>query len=190
MPDVWQEQRGRERPLLRLRRVSALAARTAQVLAAVALLLAAPAGAVAADPSAPPEAGPPTCAERFPEEGPGGVDLRLGCVVSEIVGLYTPGQTSTPPTISTYALALGATVLGIGVVALLATRLLARRAGEALAPVTPDAWWQCPTCRSVNGAGVTRCYSCSAPRPVDGGLVLETDDSPGTPQSFGRGKHG
>lgn len=163
---------------------------SARILVAVALLLAAPAEAIAADPSAPPEARPPTCAERFPEEGPAGVDLRLGCIVSEVVGLYTPGQASAPPTISTYALVLVGIVLGVAVVALLATRLLARRAGEALAPVTPSAWWQCPTCRSVNGAGVTRCYSCGSMRPADVRVILETDDSPGTPQSFGRGKHG
>lgn len=170
--------------------MAALATRIARLLLAVALLLAAPAGAVAADPSAAPEARPPTCAERFPEEGPAGVDLRLGCVVSDVVGLYTPGQASAPPTISTYALALVGMVLSVAGLGVLATRLLARRAGEALAPVMPDAWWQCPTCRSVNGAGVTRCYSCGSPRPADAGVILETDDSPGTPQSFGRGKHG
>lgn len=173
-----------------MRRVAALATRTARILVAVALLLAAPAGAIAADPSAQPEVRPPTCAERFPEEGPAGVDLRLGCIVSELVGLYTPGQASAPPTISTYALVLVGIALGVAMVAVLATRLLARRAGEALAPVTPDAWWQCPTCRSVNGAGVTRCYSCASPRPADVGVILETADAPGTPQSFGRGKHG
>lgn len=170
--------------------MATLATRTAQVLVAVALLLAAPAGAFAADPSAAPEARAPTCAERFPEEGPAGVDLRLGCIVSEVVGLYTPGQASVPPTISTYALVLASIVVAGVLLAMLATRLLARRAGEALAPVTPDAWWQCPTCRSVNGAGVTRCYSCGSPRPADVGVILETADSPGTPQSFGRGKHG
>ena len=167
-----------------------LATRTARFLLAAALALAAPAGAVAADPSAPPETRPPTCAERFPEEGPAGVDLRLGCIVSELVGLYTPDQASAPPTISTYALVLVGIALGVAIAALLATRLLARRAGEALAPVMPDTWWQCPTCRSVNGAGVTRCYSCGSPRPADIAVTLETDDSPGTPQSFGRGKHG
>ena len=169
--------------------MAALGIRSARVLIAVALLLAAPAAAIGADPSPPPEPKPPTCAERFPEEGPAGVDLRLGCVVSEVVGLYTPGQASAPPTISAYALALVGIVLGIAVVVVVATRLLARRAGAALAPVMPDAWWQCPTCRSVNGAGVARCYSCGSPRPVDSGVTLETDASPGTPQSFGRGKH-
>jgi hypothetical protein len=170
--------------------VAALEVRLARVLIAVALLLVAPAAAIAGDPSPPPQPRPPTCAERFPEEGPAGVDLRLGCVVSEVVGLYTPGQASKPPTISTYALVLLGIVLGVAVVAVLATRLLARRAGEALAPVTPDAWWQCSTCRSVNGAGVRHCHSCGSPRPSDAGVILETDDSPGTPQSFGRGKHG
>lgn len=173
-----------------MRRVAALAIRTAQVLVAVALLLAAPANVISADPSRPPEARPPTCTERFPEEGPAGVDLRLGCVVSEVVGLYTPGQASAPPTISTYGIVLLAIVLGVAVVAVLSTRLLARRAGAALAPVMPDAWWQCPSCRSVNGAGVTRCYSCGAHQPADVKVTLATDDSARTPQSFGRGKRG
>ena len=169
-----------------------LAIRTAQVLVAVALLLAAPANVISADPSRPPEARPPSCTERFPEEGPAGVDLRLGCVVSEVVGLYTPGQASAPPTISdlTKYLPVPAIVLGVAVVAILSTRLLARRAGAALAPVMPDAWWQCPSCRSVNGAGVTRCYSCGAHQPADVKVTLATDDSARTPQSFGRGKRG
>lgn len=173
--------------MLRLRGVAAL---TRGLLLAVALLAATATGASAADPSAPPEPRPPTCAERFPAEGPAGVDLRLGCVVSELVGLYAPGQVSAPPTISTYALALLAIALGIALVVILSTRLVARRAGAALASVTPDAWWQCPSCRSVNGIGVTRCYSCGAHRPADVEVTLATDDSPGTPQSFGRGKHG
>jgi hypothetical protein len=173
--------------VLCLRRVAAL---TRGALLAVALLVVLPAGASAADPTAQPEARPPSCAERFPDEGPAGVDLRLGCIVSELVGLYTPGQASAPPTISTYGLVLLAIVLGVALLAILSTRLLARRAGAALAPVTPDVWWQCPACRSVNGAGVTRCYSCGAHRPADLGVTLATDDNPGTPQSFGRGKHG
>ena len=153
-------------------------------------LLAAPAAALAADPSAAPEPRPPSCSERFPDEGPAGVDLRLGCIVSEIVGLYAPGQASAPPTISTYAVVLLAIALGVSAIALVAARLLARRAGQALEPVTPDAWWQCPRCRSVNAVGASRCYSCGAVRPEDVGAMLMTDDDPGTPQSFGRGKRG
>ena len=162
-------------------------------IAAVFLLVAiltAPAVALATDPTSAPVVGAPTCAERFPAEGPAGVDLRLGCIVSELVGLYSPGQASAPPTISTYALVLIGIALAGGVLALAGTRLLARRAGQALAPVMPDAWWQCPACRSVNAAGATRCYSCGSPRPADVGVILATDETPGTPQSFGRGKHG
>jgi hypothetical protein len=161
-----------------------------RLLLAASLLLAAPTVALAADPTAPPDPRPPTCAERFPEEGPAGVDLRLGCVVSELVGLYTPGQAAAPPTISTYALGLIGLVVAIALVAVLGTRLLARRAGAVLGPVTPEAWWQCPRCRSINGAGVTRCYSCGSTRPDDVAVTLTTSDAPGVPQSFGRGKHG
>lgn len=160
---------------------------------AALLLLAAlwaPTAALAADPGAAPTAHPPSCAERYPEPGPAGVDLRLGCIVSELVGLYTPGQAAAPPTISTYALALIALAVGIAVLSIAVARLLARRAGRALAPVTPDAWWQCPTCRSVNAAGASRCYSCGAARPAEIEVMLATDGAPSTPQSFGRGKHG
>jgi hypothetical protein len=106
------------------------------------------------------------------------------------VGLYAPGQASAPPAISTYVLVLLAIALGGTALVLLAARLLARRAGRALATVTPDSWWQCRRCRSVNAAGASRCYSCGAARPEDVGAMLMTDDNPGTPQSFGRGKRG
>jgi hypothetical protein len=145
--------------------------------------------ALAADPTpGPPAATRATCAERYPDEGPAGVDLRLGCVVSEIVGLYTAGQASPPPTLSAYAIGLGiAVALGVGLL-LLAGRLLARRAGERLAPVSPGEWWLCSTCRSVNGSAAAHCYSCGGPRTA--GPSLLTDDRPATPQSFGRGRHG
>jgi hypothetical protein len=165
-------------------------ARIATLLLGAVAVLAAPAGVAADDPSAPPEPRRPTCAERFPEEGPAGVDLRLGCIVSELVGLYTPGQASAPPPISTYAIGAAAAIAAVVLAFAVATRLLARRAGQALAPVTPDAWWQCPTCRSVNGVGAARCYSCGSERPADVTLMLPTEESPRTPQSFGRGKHG
>jgi hypothetical protein len=165
-------------------------ARIAAIVLGAVAVLALPAGLAAADPSAPPEPRRPTCAERFPEEGPAGVDLRLGCIVSELVGLYTPGQASAPPAVSTYAIGAAAAIAALVLAVAVATRLLARRAGQALAPVTPDAWWQCPTCRSVNGVGATRCYSCGSQRPADVTLMLATEESPGTPQSFGRGKRG
>ncbi len=174
-----------------MRDVAGLTGAGARIVLATALLLATPVLASAHDPTTPPDAGgPPTCAERFPDQGPAGVDLRLGCIVSEVVGLYTPGQASPRPTISTYALVIVGLVVAVAGLILLGGRLLARRAGEALAPVTPDAWWMCPRCRSVNGAAVERCYSCGATRPADPGATLVTDERPATPQSFGRGKHG
>lgn len=108
--------------------------------------------------------------------------------MSEVVGLYTAGQSEAPPTLTTYAIGILGLVLAGLVVAAFAGRVLARRAGERLAPVTPGEWWLCPNCRSVNGANVTRCYRCGS--PPQGGPNLVTDDQPGTPQSFGRGKHG
>ncbi len=155
----------------------------ALVLTAVAGVVSAPTG-VAPDPTpAPTDARPPTCSERFPGEGPAGVDLRLGCIVSEVVGLYTASNRGDPPRLSAYVLVLaGGTGVGILLVAL-ALRLLGRRAGRRLAPVLPDEWWVCPRCHSVNGAGVARCYACGGP-PGDG-PTLPTVARPETPQSSG-----
>jgi uncharacterized paraquat-inducible protein A len=117
------------------------------------------------------------------------VDLRLGCIVSEIVGLWRPDAAAAPPPLSAYAIAAGilvAAMIGLGLVA---TRLLARRAGERLAATTPEAWWVCPACHSINGLKAARCYSCAAPQPVDAGMAsMPTGDVPLTSQSFGRAK--
>ena len=143
-----------------------------------------------ADPTPAPAAAtarPPTCSERFPADGPAGVDLRLGCIVGEVVGLYTTAQAALPAPLSTYAVLVGSVIVA-GLVLVWIARLIARRAGRRLAPVLPEAWWVCTSCRSVNGAGVAHCYSCGSDRPD--GPALVTDDSPATPQTFGRGKRG
>ena len=155
------------------------------LLLGAALLLASPAWALGADATSDPGATPPppTCAERFPEDGPAGVDLRLGCIVGEVVGLYTAGQAAPPAPLSTYMIVLAILVAGGIVLALLAGRVLARRAGQRLAPVLAGEWWVCASCHSVNGTGVAHCYSCGAAR--SDGATLRTDDAPVTPQSFG-----
>jgi hypothetical protein len=153
------------------------------------LLLSAP-STLGADPSPGPTPSPaidpsrpPTCAERFPDEGPAGVDLRLGCIVGSVVGVYTTAQSAMATPLSSYAIMFGI-VIGIGVVAVwFVGRLLARRAGERLAPVMPVEWWVCGTCKSVNGAQAARCYSCGSTRPV--GPTMSTDEHPGISQSFG-----
>jgi hypothetical protein len=156
----------------------------------VAVLLSMPLAAFGADPAPVETARPPTCAERFPAEGPAGVDLRLGCIVSEVVGLWRPGQAAAPPTLSAYAIALGvlvAATIGLGLVA---TRVLARRAGARLAPTIPEAWWVCPACHSINGLAASRCYNCGAPQVADATAApMLTSHVPSTPQSSGRGKH-
>jgi hypothetical protein len=174
--------------------VASLRVRGSTSVLAVALLVLGPTIVGAADPAPQPTvaataASGGSCDDRFPEDGPAGLDLRLGCVVSEVVGLYTARQTSTtPPTLSAYAFVLVAALVGaLGAVAI-ATRLVRRAAGRRLAPVLPDEWWQCPACRSVNPTKVQRCYSCGG--PVGTGPTLLTDDVPATPQTFGRGKHG
>jgi hypothetical protein len=125
----------------------------------------------------------PTCGDRFPAEGPAGVDLRLGCIIGELVGLYTASDREDPPTLSAYVIALAVgLVLGLALVAA-ALRLLARRASRRLAPVTPSEWWVCPSCSSVNGTAASRCYACGGP-PGDG-PTMTTDPDPVTAQQLG-----
>ena len=160
------------------------------ILAAAALIAAASAAgpALGADPTAAPETitnNPPTCAERYPAEGPAGVDLRLGCMIGELVGHYTGAAAEPATPASSYGL-LVVGILAAGAIAIwLAGRLIGRAAGRRLAPVQPGEWWLCPSCRSVNGAGVQHCYSCGAARPAGAGPTLVTDDAPSTTQSFG-----
>ena len=148
-------------------------------------LLAAPGGALGADPTADPSATsrPATCVERFPAEGPAGVDLRLGCIVGEVVGVYTAADSALPAPLSSYAITLLAVIGGAALLAWIAARFVARRAGRRLAPVLSDEWWVCGTCKSVNGTAAARCYSCGS-APTEGPL-LRTDADPATTQSFG-----
>ena len=121
--------------------------------------------------------------DRYQQEGPAGLDLRLGCIIGELAGHYTAAMSQDATPASTYALVVVGIVLA-GVVAIwLTLRLFRRAAGRRLAPVQPGEWWLCATCRSVNAAGTTRCYSCGAPPPD--GPTLRTDDEPSTTQSFG-----
>ena len=169
--------------------ILAAAAPLASAMLVAAALLAAVAGsALGADPTAAPETitnNPPTCAERYPAEGPAGVDLRLGCMIGELVGHYTGAAAEPATPASSYAL-LVVGILAAGVIAIwLAGRLIGGAAGRRLAPVQPGEWWLCPSCRSVNGAGVQHCYSCGAARPAGPAPTLTTDDAPSTTQSFG-----
>jgi hypothetical protein len=160
---------------------------TLGAMAVIAALtpLASPTHVAAADPVATPGTEParPTCADRFPAEGPAGVDLRLGCIAGEIVGLYTASSGQPPAPISTWVLvAAGGVAIAI-FAGWLVTRTLARRAGRRLAPVLAGSWWVCDRCRSVNGAEKVRCYSCGA--PPGSGPAMPTSERPETPQSFG-----
>lgn len=149
-------------------------------------LAASPSGR-AAEPSPRPEAvevtHPPTCAERFPRDGPGGVDLQLGCVVGELIGYFGGlGPSDEPRRLTGYILPIVAVTVAL--VALLAVaRTLHRRASRRVAPATPVAWWSCPACHSLSAAGRGTCYRCG--QPYEPGLTeMRTDAEPPAPQSF------
>jgi hypothetical protein len=146
---------------------------------------------IAADPSPSPPPTPqaPTCAERYPADGPAGVDLLLGCVVSELVryagglggGLEPVGE---PPRLSQYLVPIAIIVTAI-VAVVLVVRVARRDAGRRLAPAAPVAWWSCPACRSLNAAGRRKCYRCGHAVEVSA-TELRVDAEPLAPQSFGR----
>ena len=135
-------------------------------------------GAVtAAEPSTPPAR--QTCDQRFPADGPAGVDLRLGCLVSEIVGTFT-GATDQgdPAPLSSYLEPLLVVVLAL-VAAAVALVLSRRLLGRRLAPVLSAEWWSCAACRSLNPAAASRCYACGGVRTAEAGVVTaESRDAP------------
>jgi len=144
--------------------------------------------AFAADPTAAPETAsprPPTCAERYPADGPGGVDLQLGCVVNELVGYVGGlGPSREPQRLTGYLVPIGVVALAL-VALVLAARQVIRRAGRRIAPATPVAWWSCPACRSLNVAGRASCYRCG--RLFEPGTTeMRTDAEPPAPQASGR----
>jgi hypothetical protein len=103
---------------------------------------------------------PISCSDRYPANGPAGLDLQLGCTVGRLTGLYLGGGRETPP-LTTYLAPLAAVLGGLLLIALL-VRVVRRRAGRRLA-VAPTSWWSCPKCRSVNRDGASRCYACGTP---------------------------
>ena len=135
-----------------------------------------PTASLAADPPSGPAAHEPTCQERYPNDGPGGVDLQLGCVIAQLVGAYTGGDTRDPAPLSSYLrplLLVGLIGTGLAIALVLARRRLGRR----LAPVLAAEWWSCPACRSVNPAVAASCYACGTPRPADARTMVRDDDA-------------
>lgn len=129
----------------------------------------------AASPSADPTQRPLTCAERYPDEGPAGLDLRLACIVTELVGAYTePGDATTPPRVSDWLRPIGI-VLALIILIWLVIRTATRRAAARLAPVVPASWWSCPACRSLNPTGTTACYRCREPWTPDLEVMTPAD---------------
>ena len=129
----------------------------------------------AADPTSPGA----TCDERYPEAGPAGLDLRFGCIAAELLGHYTgTDDTAAAPRISAWLLPMGL-ALGALMLLMVVVRLVRRRAGAALAPATPEAWWQCPSCKSLNAEGRPACYGCRRPWSPDA-LIIPTAERPET----------
>ena len=150
------------------------------VASALWLAIAVAAPVAADDPTPTPH--PPTCAERYPNEGPAGIDLRLGCIAAELVGHYT-GATGEPVKISTYLAPLLVLTGGLALL-VVAIRIVRGRAGRRLAPAAPSEWWLCLSCRSVNDPARPACYSCGRPWTPDA-PVVPTAERPETVQRFG-----
>jgi hypothetical protein len=130
---------------------------------------------VASGPSAEPTLRPLTCAERYPDEGPAGLDLRLACIVTKLVGAYaTPGDASTPPRLSDWLRPMGVAMLVL-ILIWFVIRTVTRRAATRLAPVVPASWWSCPACRSLNPSGTMACYSCRQPWSPDLEVLRPSD---------------
>lgn len=146
-----------------------------------AVATAAPAWVAAADPTQPP---PGTCGDRYPADGPAGVDLQLGCMAAELVAHYTGRSAPVEATpLSGYVPQL--TLIAVGIAGLIVASLVARRRlGRRLAPVMPDEWWSCAACHSVNAVTIGSCYRCGALRSPDA-VTMQTVANPETPQAFG-----
>lgn len=148
--------------------------RLAGGLLAIAFLgswpLAQPARAADPQPSSPP---PRTCADRFPADGPGGVDLQLGCIAAEIVASATGSARPVGRArISEWILPIGGALGGLLLLAWL-TRALHGRLNRRLAPAEPATWWVCPGCRSLNPGPGASCYACGTRRNPDA-VTIET----------------
>ena len=147
----------------------------ALVAGLVAGLATAPMAALAADPPGGPAGHAPTCQERYPGDGPAGVDLQLGCVIAQLVGAYTGADSSDPAPLSSYLRPVAIVGLLVAAVAI-ALVVVRRRLGRRLAPVLAAEWWSCPACRSVNPAVATSCYSCGSPRTTDARPMARDDE--------------
>lgn len=158
------------------------------VAAALAASLAGPLVVGAASPSEPPAATPRplTCTERYPDPGPAGLDLRIPCIVRELMGLVeNPGDEPARLTMWLPTIAMLATAGFIA--ALILGRILGRaRVGfeRRTAPAAPGLRWSCPRCHSVNEPSRERCYSCgTAWSPA--ATTMPVAEHPIMVQSFG-----
>jgi hypothetical protein len=123
----------------------------------------------------------PRCSDWEQHGAPPGIDLRVVCTATQIIGTYTgsgTGDITDEPALP-YVVALLVTGAGLAVVGLVAMRFVGGRAGRRLAPAAPDAWWVCPSCQSLNAVGRPACYACHAGAPAtrgEGAPVLHRAD--------------
>jgi hypothetical protein len=155
----------------------------AALAAAVLLLLAGSASVLAEDP-----AGDPRCADWEQNGAPAGIDMRLVCTATEVIGTYTGTEGSHRDLLPLAGVAVASGV-ALAVVAWAVVMQLTRRAGRRLAPAAPASWWMCPRCHSLNAAGTPACYACRDAAPADAddpAARMPTAPEPVIDQRFGR----
>ncbi|MEO8461877.1 MAG: hypothetical protein ABI555_01580, partial [Chloroflexota bacterium] len=144
------------------------------VLSWMVLLVALAAPVSGADPSPAPSPTPSptddprTCAQRYPIDGPGGVNLQIACIVVEFVAADAKSEAKAEAQ-ARIASGFGPVVVLVSaaVVAWIAVQWMSRRTGARLAPTQPARWWSCTHCRSLTAIGITNCYRCGQPWTAD-----------------------
>lgn len=167
-------------------------ARVGATLVLLAASLSWPITVAAADPAATPTSTPAptprplTCAERYPDPGPGGLDLRIPCIVRELMGLVEdPGD--RPPRLTEWLPTIALLAAGGLIAAVILGRMVGAaraRMGWRLAPAAPGLRWSCPRCHSANEPSRERCYSCGLAWTPEA-MTMPVSEHPVMVQSFG-----
>ena len=140
------------------------------VLSLIVLVVALAPPVSAADPSPTPSPtkDPRTCVQRYPIDGPGGVNLQIACTVVELVASDAKSDVKAEAQ-ARIASGVGPVVVLVSaaVVAWIAVQWMSRRTGARLAPTQPAGGWSCTHCRSLTAIGITNCYRCGQPWTAD-----------------------